>query len=77
MPTVFVEDGFRFFFYSNEGNEPRHVHVGKGDAIGKWWLDDLRQAFARGFNAAELRKIRRILKDRADEIRDAWDHHFN
>lgn len=29
MPTVFRDGGFRFFFYSNEGDprEPVHVHV--------------------------------------------------
>ncbi|MFT4176526.1 MAG: DUF4160 domain-containing protein [Luteolibacter sp.] len=26
MPTVFCEDGFRFFFYSND-HKPIHVHV--------------------------------------------------
>ena len=32
MPTVFRQDGFRFFFYSNEGDprEPVHVHAMKG-----------------------------------------------
>ncbi|WP_284734689.1 DUF4160 domain-containing protein [Sphingosinicella terrae] len=36
MPTVFRRQGFRFFFYSNEGSplEPIHVHVEKaGDQI--------------------------------------------
>lgn len=27
MPTIFRIDGYRFFFYSGEGNEPPHVHV--------------------------------------------------
>jgi hypothetical protein len=30
MPTVFTQNGFRFFFYSNE-HTPIHVHVRKGD----------------------------------------------
>ena len=31
MPIVFRSDGFKFFFYSNEGDprEPLHVHVAK------------------------------------------------
>ena len=28
MPTVLRQDGFRFFFYSNE-HEPPHMHVSK------------------------------------------------
>lgn len=27
MPTVLFVNGFRFFFYSNENNEPVHIHV--------------------------------------------------
>ena len=31
MPTILRKNGFRFFFYSNERNEPPHVHVvGRG-----------------------------------------------
>ncbi|MBX7115888.1 MAG: DUF4160 domain-containing protein [Myxococcaceae bacterium] len=26
MPTLLVIEGFRFFFFSNEGMEPPHVH---------------------------------------------------
>ncbi|MBC7467314.1 MAG: DUF4160 domain-containing protein [Bdellovibrio sp.] len=27
MPTILRKNGFRFFFYSNEGEEPAHIHV--------------------------------------------------
>jgi hypothetical protein len=30
MPTIFRLDGYRFYFYSHEPNEPPHVHVDKG-----------------------------------------------
>ncbi|MBN8719086.1 MAG: DUF4160 domain-containing protein [Sediminibacterium magnilacihabitans] len=39
MPTVLLENGFRFFFYSNENEEPMHIHVKRGNAIGKIWLE--------------------------------------
>lgn len=29
MPTIFREGPWRFFFYSNEGTEPPHVHVAR------------------------------------------------
>jgi hypothetical protein len=40
MPTVFLERGFRFFFYSNEGSprEPLHIHVEKDNLEAKFWL---------------------------------------
>ena len=40
MPTVLVIEGFRFFFFSNEGFEPPHIHVEKGDGHAKWWLEE-------------------------------------
>lgn len=39
MPTVLTQQGFKFHFYSDEGNEPAHIHVKKGDGRGKWWLE--------------------------------------
>jgi hypothetical protein len=38
MPTILYVQGWRFHFYSNEGNEPMHVHAEKGDAECKYWL---------------------------------------
>jgi hypothetical protein len=35
MPTILLISGFRFFFYSNESQEPMHVHVSKASADGK------------------------------------------
>jgi len=31
MPTALRVDDYRFFFFSNEGNEPVHIHVESGD----------------------------------------------
>ena len=38
MPTILIVRGWRFFFYSNEGNEPMHVHARKGEAECKYWI---------------------------------------
>lgn len=38
MPTVLIIEGFVFFFYSSEGNEPPHIQVEKAGAKAKWWL---------------------------------------
>ncbi|WP_245428450.1 DUF4160 domain-containing protein [Kumtagia ephedrae] len=40
MPVVFRHKGFRFHFYSNEGEprEPPHIHVMKDDIDAKFWL---------------------------------------
>ena len=39
MPTILLIFGWRIFFYSNEGNEPIHVHAQKGDMECKFWLN--------------------------------------
>ena len=39
MPTLLLVNGFRFFFYSNENDEPIQVHVTKAEAAGKIWLE--------------------------------------
>ncbi|HEY9092474.1 MAG TPA: DUF4160 domain-containing protein [Parasphingorhabdus sp.] len=32
MPTVLRINGYRFYFYSHEPNEPPHIHVDKGSS---------------------------------------------
>jgi len=39
MPTVLRWRGYRFFFFSNEGSEPAHIHVEKDEAMAKFWLE--------------------------------------
>ncbi len=54
MPTILFVRGFRFFFWSNENNEPIHIHVEKGDAEGKVWLSPrIRIAYLHGFTTKE------------------------
>lgn len=48
MPTIAVIEGYRFFFFSNEGNEPPHVHVEKADGYGKLWLEPVALAYSTG-----------------------------
>jgi len=39
MPTVMLVNGWRFFFYANERNEPIHIHCRKAEKECKYWLD--------------------------------------
>ncbi len=78
MPTVFRYQGFRFFFYSNEGDprEPVHIHVMKDGAEAKFWLRPVRPAYSAGFDRKTLRRIAAILDTRQTEIEAAWHDHF-
>jgi len=57
MPSILVVEGFRFFFYSNENKEPPHIHIVKGDATAKFWLDHIKEAYSNDFSKKELKKI--------------------
>ncbi|MCB9328285.1 MAG: DUF4160 domain-containing protein [Lewinellaceae bacterium] len=76
MPTIFRQDGFRFFFYSND-HEPVHVHVEKGDAVAKYNVSPLMIADNFNFSANELRRIRGIIFNNQDFIIDKWNEYFN
>lgn len=78
MPTILLLDGFRFFFFSNESNEPAHIHVKKGDAEGKIWLmPKIATAYMHGFTQPEERKIAEIIKIYQGLFTNKWNEYFN
>jgi hypothetical protein len=72
MPTVFRDGPYRVYFFSNEDDEPPHVHVDRDAATAKFWLDPLQVARNRGFPDSELTRIRRMLEPRQVELMEAW-----
>jgi Domain of unknown function (DUF4160) len=77
MPTLFTENGIRFFFYSNENNEPVHVHVSKGDASGKIWLEPaVMPGYFNGFTNAEQKDIMRVIEIKSTEFKQKWYEYF-
>jgi len=63
MPTILFVMGWRFFFYSNEKNEPVHIHCQKAEKECKYWLDpdnfDLDEAFSYNMNNIDKREVKR------------------
>ena len=72
VPTVHREAGFVFYFYSEEGNEPPHVHVDKGDGTAKFWLDPVRLVWAESLKVSELRKAIRIVEREQANLLARW-----
>jgi Domain of unknown function (DUF4160) len=72
MPTILYLDGWRLFFYSNERNEPPHIHARKGDVECKYWLYpdkfDIDEAFAYNASPPDLRAVRKIIFEHFDYI---------
>jgi hypothetical protein len=77
MPTVLRSGPYRFFFYSSDGGEPRHVHVQREQAQAKFWLDPLRLERSAGFPPSELRRIGSIIDANRPQLLEAWDEFFS
>jgi hypothetical protein len=76
MPTVLRIGAFRFYFYSHEPNEPPHVHVDRGDATLKAWLDPVEVARSRGFRAHEINDILAMVEEHRTRLLEAWHEYF-
>ena len=79
MPAVLNENGYRFFFFSNEGNslEPCHIHIRKHGALAKFWVENechIAENF--GFTAKELKEISDIINKNIPTIKEAWNGFF-
>ncbi len=76
MPTVLRIGRYRFFFFSNEGQEPPHIHVKAGSDEAKFWLDPVSLAANHGFRGHELRGIWDLVEQHQVELLEAWNDHF-
>jgi hypothetical protein len=76
MPTVLRIEGFRLYFYSHEPNEPPHVHVDRGEASAKVWLEPVALARNLGFRPRELTRILALVRERRAQLLEAWRGHF-
>jgi Domain of unknown function (DUF4160) len=77
MPTVFIINGFRFFFYSNENDEPVHIHIEKADDSAKFWLNPVELEYNYGFNSGELKQIENIIRQNSGKLILKWNEYFN
>jgi hypothetical protein len=76
MPTIRgLSEGYRFYFYSFDCNEPKHVHVQKNKMICEFWLEPVVLSNNYGFSARELNQIRRIILADLPLIIEAWNEH--
>ena len=57
--------------------EKVHIHVEKGDAEAKFWLEpEVRLAYNDGYEARTLRELLEIVVANRDRIKRAWDEFF-
>lgn len=76
MPEIFRCEGFVFFFYANEGQEPMHVHVRRAGGHAKFWIDPLELDFSEGLKVQELARADELIRQNEPLIRKKWHEVF-
>jgi hypothetical protein len=61
MPTVLRIGPYRFHFYSDEYNEPPHIHVEAADGECKFWLGPVKLAVNRNLAPKVVRIIEKLV----------------
>lgn len=75
MPTLLLQDGFKFFFYANE-HEPKHIHVMKSGDFAKIELTTL-HVVHNYMKPHELKKALTIVAQHRIQFEEQWDEYFN
>ena len=83
MPSLFVIAGYRVFFWSNENNEPIHVHICKDKPSSnatKVWLTSKGKCVLAQNNSRiavnELNELLEIISAQFFLICEEWKKHF-
>ena len=76
-PQIFRWKGYRLFFFSRE-EQRMHVHVFSADGEAKIWLEpEIEVAKNYGLSQRALAEALDVIRERNDEIQDAWNRHFS
>ncbi|MEA3465091.1 MAG: DUF4160 domain-containing protein [Thermodesulfobacteriota bacterium] len=76
-PTVFIERGYRFFFFSRE-EQRMHVHVLSGDGEAKFWLKpEIELSKNHHYSRKQLKAIEVLIEEHYNELVSAWNKHFH
>ena len=77
MPKIFEQDGYRFFFYSND-HRPIHVHVRYGGGEAVFEIEEAVQLReSQGLKVRELTKAEELATQHRGLILQRWHEHFN
>lgn len=72
IPTVLRKNGFRFFFYSREGNEPAHIHVIGRNGEMKVWLDPVSVSKVYNLKSKDQKNVVEIVNENKAFLLDSW-----
>ena len=74
IPTLLLQDGFKFFFYANE-DEPKHIHVMKNEGFAKIELEHLK-VVQNHLKPKDLKVALAIIEQHKDEFERKWNEWF-
>ncbi|MEW5797759.1 MAG: DUF4160 domain-containing protein [Bacteroidota bacterium] len=77
MPTILRIKGYRFFFFSREGNEPAHIHVENAERYAKFWLHPIQLAESEGFRSGEISELRKLVQENMTLFEEKWYEYFS
>ena len=77
MPTILRIGPYRFFFYSNEQEEPAIVHIQRERMLAKFWLQPVMLASSTRFSPQELRKLESLVSKHSGALLEAWNEYFS
>jgi len=66
MPTVLRIGAYRFHFYSDEYNEPPHIHIANADGECKFWLNPVQLAGNKNLTPKVIRDIEKLVFEYSD-----------
>ena len=72
VPKIFEWNGYKFFFFSNEGTplEPCHVHIRRGEKRAKFWVKPVvGLAESYEMHSSELTALERIVEENRESDR--------
>ncbi len=76
MPVVLRIGPYVFFFYSQESNEPPHIHIRRNKSLAKFWLVPIRLASNRRYPTHEITHLRELVEQHHQLLLEKWNEYF-
>ncbi|MSQ14316.1 MAG: DUF4160 domain-containing protein [Dehalococcoidia bacterium] len=76
MPAVLRIGPYRFYFYSQKGSEPPHIHVQRDRNKAKFWLNIVSLENSVRFSREEIAQLQRLIEENQDLRLRSWNEYF-
>ena len=77
MPSILRIGPFRFHFYSDERNEPAHIHVAMSVGECKFWLEPVKLASNKNIAPHIVRQIEKLVYEHQIFLKEKYNEFHN